>query len=311
MTTKSLKDPGASIRARLFNHAQAHGDNFQRVLTRYAIERLLFRLSRTDASERYVLKGAMLFITWPEHVFRPTGDLDLLGHGDPSPTAIAEVFTRICQTEVPEDGIVFAPATLRVEPVREIDGYQGVRLSLRASLAGAIIPVMVDIGFGDHVHPAPTRQRFPSLLPDMQPPNVLMYPPETVVAEKFEAMLRFGEGNGRVKDFHDIWVAARTFPFELSQLVEAIGGTLRRRDTALPTGLPVGLTDTFAVIVNERGLWTGFMRRTPPAMTPPDFPDLLAELRRFFGPVIAALPMPEAASGQWDPDGGTWRHLTA
>lgn len=310
MTTKPLKDPGASIRARLLNHAQAHGNNFQRVLTRYAIERLLFRLSRTDASERYVLKGAMLFITWPEHVFRPTSDLDLLGHGDPSPNAIADVFTRICQTDVPEDGIIFEPATLRVDPAREIDGYQGVRLSMRASLASAVIPVMVDIGFGDYVHPAPTRQRFPSLLPDMQAPNVLMYPPETVVAEKFEAMLRFGEGNGRVKDFHDIWVAARTFPFELSQLVEAVGGTLRRRDTALPTSLPVGLTDAFAAIVDERGFWTSFLRRTPPTMTPPDFPELLAELRRFLGPVIAALPMPEAAKGQWEPSGGTWRHFT-
>lgn len=309
MMAKTLKDPAASIRARLLNHAQAHGDDFQRVLTRYAIERLLFRLGRTDASERYVLKGAMLFITWPEHVFRPTGDLDLLGHGDPSPAAISELFTRICQVEAPEDGIIFDPTTLNVEPVREIDIYQGIRLSLSGNLARAVIPVQIDIGFGDHVYPAPVRQNFPSLLPDMPAPRILMYPPETVVAEKFEAMIRFGEANGRIKDFHDVWVAARTFPFELAQLVEAVGGTLRRRETALPVEMPVGLTEAFAAITDEKGLWTGFLRRTPPALQTPPFPELQEELRRFLGPVIAALAVPEAARGRWDPDGGTWRQV--
>ena len=121
------------------------------MLTRYAIERLLFRLSQTEAAERYVLKGAMLFVTWPEHAFRPTGDLDLLGQGDPDPAALAELFTRICQVEVPDDGIVFDPATLKVEPIREADKYQGARLSLKGRLARAVIPVLVDIGFEDHL----------------------------------------------------------------------------------------------------------------------------------------------------------------
>jgi hypothetical protein len=307
MKDKILKDPAASIRARLFNHARQHGDDFQRVLTRYAIERLLFRLSQTEAAEQYVLKGAMLFVTWPEHVFRPTGDLDLLGHGDPDSVAISELFTRICQAEVSEDGIVFDPATLKVEPIREADKYQGVQLSLKGQLAKAIAHVQVDIGFGDHVYPPPTRQNFPSLLPDMPAPNILMYPPETVVAEKFEAIIRFGEANGRVKDFHDIWVTTRTFPFELPNLVEAVTGTLRRRETAFPIEMPVGLTMAFAAIAEEKGLWTGFLRRNPPTLKPPPFLELQEELRRFFGPVISALARPEGARGRWDSDSGTWR----
>src|ERR1700686_1822997 len=127
MTGKIVKDPAASIRAKLFAHAKQQGDDFGRVLTRYAIERLLFRLSQTDAAERYVLKGAMLFVTWPQHVFRPTGDLDLLGQGDPDPAALAELFTRICQVEAPDDGILFDPATLKVDPIREVEKYQGAR----------------------------------------------------------------------------------------------------------------------------------------------------------------------------------------
>ncbi|WP_065752366.1 nucleotidyl transferase AbiEii/AbiGii toxin family protein [Bradyrhizobium paxllaeri] len=304
---KVLRNPAASIRARLLAHARQHNDDYQRILTRYAIERLLFRLSLTEAAGRYVLKGAMLFVTWPEHVFRPTGDLDLLGQGDSDPAAITELFSRICQVEAPDDGIIFDRASLRVEQVREEDKYQGVRLSLRGELARAMIPVQVDIGFGDHVYPRPTRHIFPSLLPDLPAANILMYPPETVVAEKFEAMIRFGVTNGRIKDFYDIWVTLRTFPFDLSGLVEAVGGTLRRRETAIPAEMPVGLMDEFARITEERGHWTGFLRRNPPTIEPPPFAELQVELRRFFGPVIDGLAVPEGAQGRWDPAAGAWQ----
>jgi len=307
MTAKGPKDAAASIRARLLNHAKQSGDNYQRILTRYAIERLLFRLSNTEGAERYVLKGAMLFATWPEHSFRPTGDLDLLGTGNSDPASLTDLFVRICQVEVPDDGIVFHPATLKVDAVRQADKYQGVQVSLQGELAAAVIGVQVDIGFGDHVFPQPQRRIFPSLLPNLSGANILMYPPETVVAEKFEAMIRFGESNGRIKDFYDIWIATRTFPFELSNLVEAVGGTLRRRETPIPIAMPVGLTKAFADIVEPRGLWTGFLRRNPPTLTPPSFEALQENLRRFFSPIIASLEIPEGAKGQWDPDVGAWR----
>lgn len=134
-----------------------------------------------------------------------------------------------------------------------------------------------------------------------------MYPPETVVAEKFEAMIRFGEANGRIKDFYDIWVTIRIFPFDLPSLVEAVGGTLKRRETPVPIQMPVGLTEAFAEIAQDRGLWSGFLRRNPPTLQPPPFADLQEELRRFFGPVIASLSAPEGAKGLWDSAGGGWR----
>ena len=306
MTARAPKNLAVSLRAKLLLHAKQHGDSFQRILTRYAIERLLFRLTQTEEADRFVLKGAMLFVTWPEHAFRPSGDLDLLGEGNSDPIAMTELFARICQVHVPEDGIIFDPSTLKVEPVRETDKYQGARISLIGELAAAKIPVLVDIGFGDHVYPPPERRTFPNLLPHMPMANILMYPPETVVAEKFEAMIRFGEANGRIKDFHDIWVATRTFPFDLSKLVEAVGGTLRRRETAIPTEMPVGLTATFAEIAEERGLWSGFLRRNPPTLEPPTFPVLQEELRRFFGPVLASLAFPEGAKGRWSPNISAW-----
>lgn len=307
MTAKIVKNPAASVRDRLLTYAKQHGDDYQRILTRYAIERLLFRLSQTEGAEGYMLKGAMLFVTWPEHVFRPTGDLDLLGRGDADPSAIAGLFARVCQVEVPNDGIRFDPANLKVEAVREADRYHGVRLNLKGELDRAVIPVQVDVGFGDHVYPPPKRESFPSLLPDLPQASILMYPPETVVAEKFEAMIRFGESNGRIKDFHDIWVTTRTFPFDLPSLVEAVTGTLRRRETAIPTEMPVCLTERFATIAEGRGLWSGFLRRNPPTLNPPPFAELQEQLRRFFAPIIASLGEPEGVNGRWDPSGGGWR----
>ncbi|MBO4122981.1 nucleotidyl transferase AbiEii/AbiGii toxin family protein [Cupriavidus gilardii] len=306
MNAKASRNSPGSIRARLLNYAKERGDDYQRVLTRFAIERLLYRLGLTDAAERYVLKGAMLFLTWPEQIYRPSGDLDLLGMGDPDPDAIVELFTQICRVDAPDDGIVFDPSTLKAEPVREANRYQGVQLSLKGELAKAVIHVQVDIGFGDHVYPPPKRCTFPALLPELPAANILMYPPETVVAEKFEAMIRFGEANGRIKDFHDIWVMIRTFPFDLASLMEAVRGTLRRRETAIPTDMPVGLTDVFAKIAEERGLWTGFLRRSPPSLRPSSFIELQQELRRFLEPVIAKLAVPETPSGRWDPNSAAW-----
>jgi hypothetical protein len=309
MTPRPLKDPIASIRQRLLNYARQHRQEFQRVLTRYAIERLLYRISLADTRDRYVLKGAMLFVTWPEQVFRPTGDLDLLGHGDPSPQAITELFTEVCQLEAPADGLVFDIATIKAEAVREEEQYQGIRMILTARLGTAIIPVQVDIGFGDIVYPAPTRSTFPGILPELPAADVLMYPPETVVAEKFEAMIRFGEANGRIKDFHDIWVITRTFAFDLAVLTEAIGGTFRRRQTDIPIEIPSVLTSAFASSPNTQQLWSGFLRRNPPSSPPPSFDELLTELRRFFYPVLAALALPEAGKGRWKHDKGVWEQL--
>ncbi|EPU6914867.1 TPA: nucleotidyl transferase AbiEii/AbiGii toxin family protein [Pseudomonas aeruginosa] len=304
MSIKGVKNAAASISARLLNLARQRGDSFQHIQTRYALERLLFRISQTPEAAGYVLKGAMLFVTWPEHVYRPTRDIDLLGHGDPSPDAILELFRRICRVEVPEDGITFDPTTLSVQPVRERDRYQGICLSLEGQMGSARIPVQVDIGFGDHVYPEPEPQNFPNLLPGLPQARILMYPPETVVAEKFEAMVRFGGLNSRLKDFHDIWVIIRTFSVDLSTLLRAITGTFQRRDATVPADIPLGLTPAFAETAGE--LWQGFLRRNPPTYQLPPFEDLLAELRQFFGPAIASFERQEFAQGQWDPDRRSW-----
>jgi predicted nucleotidyltransferase component of viral defense system len=198
------KNLAASVRARLLNHAREREFSFELVLTRYALERLLYRLSRSKFAHRFVLKGAMLMMTWFEEPHRGTGDLDLLGFGDPNPDALITVFREIMATEE-EDGLVFDVEGLRADAIREDVEYGGVRLRTIATLEKARIAVTIDIGFGDAIEPGAVLIDYPALL-DMPAPRLRAYARETVIAEKFQAMVALGRANSRMKDFYDIWV---------------------------------------------------------------------------------------------------------
>lgn len=310
MTKRSPIDHAASARERLLQHAKQQRLDFQRVLTLYGIERLLARLCRTPDARDYTLKGAMLFATWDGFAMRPTKDVDLLGHGDPHPEAIRALFAQACEVQIPEDGIVFAPETIDVVAVREDELYEGVRVTVVGTLASARIRVQVDLGFGDHVHPPPIRAALPGLLPGLPPPELPVYPPETVIAEKFEAMLRFGLRNSRLKDFYDLWALSRFFDFDLGTLLRAVDGTLRRRATVIPAGPVIGLTEEFAAVVLAAGYWTAFLKNQPPPELPPPFPEVQTALRRFLEPVLEARALPEAAQRRrWDRAAGAWRGM--
>lgn len=299
-----LKNLPASIRAKLLTRAKATGTNFDRVLVRYGIERFLYRLSQHRYRDRFILKGATLFLTWPEGAFRPTGDLDLLGFGPPEPDTLKVVFAEICSVSDPRDALTFDIGSIAVDAMREDEKYRGVRVTMIAYLEKARISLQIDVGFGDAVHPDPRRITFPCLLSDMAVPEILAYPAEAVIAEKFEAMVRFGEADGRMKDFNDIWVITRTFEFEMATLVQSLIGTFQRRETALPTEIPVALTADFAALPDKQAGWKSFLKKNPPAMTPPPLEELLDDLRRFFDPLLRAAARPEAARGHWNPPRG-------
>lgn len=293
----------ASIRQRLLNRARATGEEFQRTLTRYAIERLLYRMAQSPHKDRFILKGAMLFAIWSEAPFRPTGDVDLLGFGSVEIDDLRSVFAEICTAGASDDGLVFDPASIAPEIARPEQEYQGAHIQLEARLGAAVIPVQIDIGFGDVVHPVPQQIAFPRLIEDLPPAMIRAYPPETVVAEKFEAMIRFGETTSRLKDFYDVWAIAQMFSFEMATLATAIGGTFSRRGTALPKPDVAVLSDAFANIPLKQSQWAAFIRRSPPAARPPDFVDVLRELRRFLLPVLSFLGG-EGTNRQWRPDAG-------
>jgi Nucleotidyl transferase AbiEii toxin, Type IV TA system len=268
------------------------------LLTRYALERLLYRLSVSEHRDQFILKGAMLFVIWIADPFRPTRDLDLLGYGDKDAEAIAGTFRSICATRIPDDGVIFDIGGLHATLIREELEYGGIRVRTTATIDGARIPIQVDIGFGDAVTPAPVEIDYPTLL-DNPAPHLKAYPVETVVAEKFEALTTLGMANSRLKDFYDLWLIAQTFKFHHSILVEAVRRTFERRGTKLPADAPVGLSDEFAAAWGAQ--WQTFLGRERMAAAPGSFAAVITDLRTFL------IPLAGTAEGDpvWLP-GGPW-----
>lgn len=300
--TKSPKDIGASVRARLLRLARERGEDFQLVLTRYANERLLYRLASSEHASRFVLKGATLFTIWTGEPHRATRDVDLLGFGDPSEHHIRAVFADVIAVEVDDDGVRFDARMLEVGPIREEQDYGSVRVVLVAQVTSAKVRLQVDVGFGDAITPDAVNVDFPPLL-DFPAPSLRAYPRETVVAEKLEAMVKLGQANSRMKDFYDLAVLSQTFAFEGELLVRAIAATFARRGTPLPAGLPVALTQEFTDDRMKTTQWSAFVRKSG---APP-----LGELRYVAATIARFVEEPLfAAAGptfekHWAP-GGPW-----
>ena len=267
---------GASVRQRLLNLAHARGQPMELLLTRYALERLLHRLSVSPHRERFVLKGAMLLAIWFDEPHRATRDVDLLGFGDAAEDALLGMFREIMAVEV-DDGVRFDLKGLKIEAIREEVEYGGSRLRTTAALAGARIPITVDIGFGDAVEPGVEDIDLPVLL-DMPSPHLRAYPPETVIAEKLHAMVVLGRANSRMKDYYDVWMLTGAFEIDPDRLRLAIAATFARRSTAIPVEALDGLSDAFASDPAKQRQWDAFARNLSGAT--PEFRLVVSELRQ-------------------------------
>ena len=266
---------GASVRQRLLNLAHARGQPMELLLTRYALERLLHRLSLSQHRERFVLKGAMLLAIWFDEPHRATRDVDLLGFGDAAEDTLLGTFREIMAVEV-DDGVSFDLKGLKIEAIREEVEYGGSRLRTTAALAGARIPITVDIGFGEAVEPGVEDIDLPVLL-DMPSPHLRAYPLETVIAEKFHAMVALGRANSRVKDYYDVWMLTSAFEIDPERLRRAIVATFARRSTVIPVEVPDGLSDAFAADPGKQRQWDAFARNL--SGQAPEFRQVVHDLR--------------------------------
>ncbi len=251
----------ASVHARLVALAKQRGQEAQLVLTRYGVERFLYRLSRTAARDALCLKGALLFDLWFNTPQRPTRDADFLGAGPGDAEALAAMIVEACAVET-DDGMVFDPSTVRVREIREEARHAGLRVTLEGTLGRARCPVQIDVGYGDAVTPGPEEAVYPTLLPDLPAPRLRVYPRETVVAEKLEAIVSLGMTNSRMKDYYDLRMLAREGAVDPGVLATAIAATFARRGTAMSSDLPMGLTDDFATTVSSRRNGARSSRRT-------------------------------------------------
>jgi predicted nucleotidyltransferase component of viral defense system len=293
------RDLAASVRQRLLNYARAEGVEFNYVLRRFANERFLYRLSRSAWQEQLVLKGANVFLVWSRHGFRQSRDVDLLGRGLPVED-VERCIHEVLATDVEADGITFLPGTIRLEEIREETAYGGTRITFEATLAGALIPVQIDMAFGDPVVPAPTLEPFPTLLTDSPAPTVLTYPRETVVAEKYEAIVRLGEVNTRLKDFFDLWILQDQFEFT-GRLAVAISKTFSSRGTDIPERAPFELPETWVRGVGT-DRWRAFIGRT--GLEAPPFPEVMELLTRFLTQPAAAARLGADFPARWHVQSG-------
>jgi len=254
------KNSAASVRARLLNKARTEGMDFQLMLTRYGLERLLYRLSISSERDNFLLKGALLFDLWYDVPLRPTRDIDLLGFGLAEIPYLVAAFESICAIGA-DDGMAFDAASIRADEIRKEANYAGIRLALTGTIDGARCPVQIDVGYGDAVTPAPESARFPVMFEDMPAPTLRVYPRYTVVAEKLEAIISLGMANSRMKDYFDLWVILRDAQLEQGILAQAVEATLNRRGTRRPSGIPIGLSAQFSSDRQKITQWAAFVKR--------------------------------------------------
>jgi len=269
----------ASVRARLLNVAKEQGVDFNQVLVRFALERILYRLTQSPHADRFLLKGALLFTLWYDMPHRATRDADLLGFGVSDLASVAQAFHDIAAVAV-DDGIVFDPASVTVEEIRKEAGYGGVRVIIAAELARARCKTQIDVGFGDAVTPAPVDSVYPVLLKEMPALRLRTYPKYTVIAEKLHAIALLGMTNSRLKDYFDLSVLLERETLDTHLLAQAIKATFERRGMAvrdaLRDGMLVGLTDEFARDASRQALWLAFLKKNE--LPPEPLPDVVRRL---------------------------------
>ena len=260
MTPRKITDVAASVRRRLLNRARAEGRAFQELATLYAMERFLFRLGRSTHVDRFVLKGGLMTLTWAAEHARVTRDIDLLGRGASSVESVVSRLREVLVVEV-EDGVRFDLDSVQGREILVEAAYVGVRVAFVADLGGMVLHMQVDVGFGDAVVPEPRWIDYPQLL-DLGAPRLLGYPAEATLAEKLHAVVALGMTNSRMKDYYDLWTAARLGVVTPEGLGEALRHTFARRGTALPAELPEGLTASFAEDTTKQAQWAGFVRKS-------------------------------------------------
>lgn len=302
------KDIPASIRQRLRNRVAGTGRTFGELLQHFAIERFLYRLSCTRHSDRFILKGALMLTVWQDTPSRTTMDIDLLGRADNDIATIAAMVRDACLQEVEPDGMTFDADSIEGETINEEAEYPGVRIKLRGNLGTARVAIRLDVGFGDPVVPGPQLVEFPTLL-DLPAPRLRGYSRESAIAEKFEAMVRRGTVNSRLKDFFDVWTLSRQLDFDGTTLGTAITRTFADRGTDIPLE-PIALTRAFAEDPAKTAQWRGFLRKARLQSTSETFPEVVEAIAVFLGPIASRLAVGEPFEGTWNAP-GPWLAETA
>jgi hypothetical protein len=294
------------VRQRLLNHAKANNRPFQELLQYYAMERFLYRLAQSPYAGQFVLKGALLFTVWGAPASRPTKDIDFLGRMKNSVEAVTSVIRAVCNQAVEADGLVFDAVSVAGRVIKEDADYEGVRVTFPVALQNARVAMQLDVGFGDVMVPAAALTNYPTIL-DFAAPRLYGYRRETVVAEKFEALVKLGQLNSRLKDFYDLWLLSRHFDFDGPVLAKAIANTFAHRGTPV-TQQPFALTPTFTEDAAKRTQWQGFRKKSRLENATEELRDVVEALGNFLAPLAVALEQALPFEQVWKAPGSWQAH---
>ncbi|GAB1538292.1 nucleotidyl transferase AbiEii/AbiGii toxin family protein [Scytonema sp. NUACC21] len=303
MSRKPLSNVPASIRSRLLNLAKERKEDFSYLLSRYASDRFLYRLSLSRYHKQFILKGATLFRVWNGEPHRATKDLDLLSFGVNEIPHLVEIFKEICCIKYEQDGILFQEETVVGEKIKEDQEYEGVRIKLKGILSNTPVPLQIDVGFGDAVTPTATEASFPTIL-SLPVPVMQIYPRETVVSEKFQAMVSLGIKNSRLKDFYDILFLCGNFNFEGVLLSQAIQATFQRRKTSIPNTEPFALTVEFAEDSDKKKQWEAFVKKAGINVNQNSLNEVIDIIKSFLMPPCLAVSQNQVFNQIWTPAEG-------
>ncbi len=301
---KTPQNISASVRQRLLNRSKADNRSFNELLQYYAMERFLYRLSLSDYAQHYILKGALMLRAWNSPEFRPTMDIDMLGKTGNEEGNITSQIRDILAVEVEPDGLAFDSESIQTERITEDADYEGIRVRFRGALDTARINIQIDIGFGDIVYPGPEKAEIPCML-DSPAPSLLCYSRESAIAEKFEAMIKLGMLNSRMKDFFDIWLLSHQFDFDGSSLQTAIRKTFEKRGTTISSA-PIVFLPEFSAEPTKHSQWRAFIRKNRLLETPEDFQKTVDHIASFLGPIVDHLTDNKTFLSLWKAS-GPWR----
>ncbi len=305
MNKRNITNLPASVHHRLLHLAQETKRPFNELLQYYAMERFLFRLSQSPFADRFILKGALMLRVWDLSQARPTMDIDLLGRTANTVEHLVEISRQCLLVEVAADGIQFDPESVLGEPIALAKKYQGVRVRVRGALGNARVALQLDCGFGDVVVPGPVWIDYPQLL-DFEPPHLLVYTPESVIAEKFQALVELELANTRLKDFFDLWKLSQTLTFDSEILLQAITATFKQRGTPLPITVPLALTEAFYEDAQRQAQWNGFIRRGRLEVEAKSLAETATAIAEFLLPLTQAAATNSLFKNHWLP-GGNWQ----
>ena len=302
---KDIKNIEASVRALLQNKAKETNRPFAEVLQYYGMERFLYRFSRSEYADKFILKGALMFTVWQVPQRRTTLDIDFSTHYDNQIATIEKIIRDVCKVSVAPDGLVFDLQTIKGQKIKEDADYEGVRVKFRGFLERARIPMQIDVSFGDVIYPKPKVIYYPVIL-DLPKPHLKGYPAESVVSEKFEAMVKLGLLNSRMKDFYDIWLMMRQFDFNGSDLAEALKRTFEHRKTDLPKAQPLFDEEIYDEKSDRQTLWKAFLKKGDIKHAPEKLAITAKEIENFLIKPLDAIKKDHELNKEWKAP-GTWR----